>query len=198
VRRGVTILSDVVMIVGLLLIISGLWIYTATFYKEKRTLEAVAAEEALSLRGAIRRVISDPGMCSSTSLSIPPGVRIYVLNIDADGRTGVALVVRRAGARLDLGAVRTLLISLGAPRTDAYLVYSGGLLQGAGLVVWNTSVQGLPPVGAQVDGDSLVLDGVNWTGANETIYYNYKDTLVRLCSRWDNSARSVTLVLPRG
>ncbi|MCE4628176.1 MAG: hypothetical protein F7C34_03395 [Desulfurococcales archaeon] len=196
-RRGITILSDVVMIVALLLIMSGLWIYTATFYKEKRTLESVAAEEILTLYGTIEQVLSDPGMCTSTSLSIPPGIRIYVANIEADGRTGTLLIAKPSGARIELGAVRNLLISLGAPREDAYLIYSGGVLQGAGLVVWNTSVRGLEPVDASISGGTLDLGGVNWGGSDTLLYYNYKDTIVRVCSRWDNNARSTVLVLPQ-
>jgi len=198
-RRGITILSDIVIIVALLILISTLWLYTAEYFKQKHTLEAISADEAIQIVGLFESVLSNPDSCSSMSVSIPKGVRIYVLSIDQP-LPSVLVIVKPAGAKLDINATANMLVTLGAPKERVKLVYDQGVLIGAAVMLNNTLLLGMAPFAAQINGDMLTLLGVNWTTNDNMIYFNYKTTQVKACSRWDSESQLVALLVssPQG
>jgi len=195
-RRGITILSDVVMMIALLLLISALWVYTSNNFKAKHTVEAASAEAAIQLYNTLKSSLSDPGSCVSMSISIPKGVRIYVANIDGGGGGGgsAAIIVKEAGRRIDAEATARLLIVLGAPRGDVKIVYDSGRAVGAAVLINGTRLQGLPLVSVGLHGSVLDMSGIDWSGLNGTVeYYNYKTSSLTICSNWSNTLQAVQL-----
>ena len=188
-RRAITILSDMLMLVTLLIVLSALWVYSASTIKPRHIPEAGAAQAAVEMAGMIRQTLRAPGSCSSMSLSLPLGARIYVLNLTINGSKSLGLLVAPSGADLDIEAIANFMVQQGASMGSVKIAIINGTRVGAVLLVNGTAPVGVSPVNATIRGRLLVIEGPPGLLANNTytFYYNYKDTRAGACSEWSSA-----------
>ena len=196
-RRAITILSDMLMLVTLLIVLSALWVYSASTIKPRHIPEAGAAQAAVEMAGMIRQTLQAPGSCSSMSLSL--GARIYVLNLTINSSKSLGLLVAPSGADLDIEAIANFMVQQGASMGSVKIAIINGTRVGVVLLVNGTAPVGVSPVNATIRGRLLVIEGPPGLLANNTytFYYNYKDTRAGACSEW-SSALSILVVRMSG
>ena len=187
-RRGITVLSDLLIMVVMLAVISVLWVYAAHYIKPYHLTEASAASSARELESAVRRSLENPGTCLTTSLMVPRGVRLYLFNLTYQGNmgTGLAIVVVDSGADINLTAVRNYLVRQGIKPENVKTAYYGGEPFGVAVLVNGTVLLGYRSVYTFVSSDGIALQGPQDLLDNKTytFYYNYKDSRAAVCSRW--------------
>ncbi|MCE4625943.1 MAG: hypothetical protein F7C35_08815 [Desulfurococcales archaeon] len=200
-RRGITVLSDVVILLALTFLIATLWVYAAENFRSKHTLEAESALPARELYSAAASALDEPGSCNTLSVVIPKGVRIYIMNVELNGTQALAITVRSSGARLDYEAVRNFLVKYGVPRNNSLiLIRPGEGPEGAAALLRGTVALNLTPVQLQLasDGKALLPQDFDWGNRTYTVFFNYKMTRVQVCSSWDNSLHLTTLKIIGG